>query len=260
MDQVTQSNTRKPAVFLDDDLDQISFKPLSSGLGFHSRQNDDVVISKKSPKLPLGTKPLSKNLSISQENSVNHSVAVSSLEQFYSKTSLSSTENNYKDKLVQSKFHTTKMTEKVKQSKASTKNVVLDERLWAEQFLAWAIDMIAVVLLLSLVFYTAPKMAGIDSHILLNLLKQEDLLFFLLAFVSVFYFLYFSILDLYQTPGKLICSIKIVTLGNERASFFSIFFRNVLNVLSVLLLGIPLLLGVVDKISKTKVVRDVAKF
>ena len=82
-------------------------------------------------------------------------------------------------------------------------------------------------------------------------------LIFLGSFFAVFYLIYFSVLEMLGTPGRMIFGTKLVSSREgEALHSWQTFVRSLIILVSPLLLLIPLYFGWHNTVSETKSVED----
>ncbi len=256
----SSSNTKamKP-IQIDLDEFQISedtFKPMTKGLGFH--QDTKRPSFKPSPKevKPFGspTSPLGKSLNAMPASTIGQANAAkpvmgnqlpSGLEAFYGKTQEPTTDTNLFEQKI------TKTKEEKKASTASN----LKTAPQMSQFMAWIIDVLVIASFVVLTGALLVFASGIDYRLYDRLISQQDLAAFSAAIFSIYYLLYFTILDLSATPGKTIFAIRLVKSDGGEVSVKHTFGRALISLFSGIALFLPMLLDFQGRLSDTKVVK-----
>lgn len=247
-----------PPIQIDLDEFQISedtFKPMTKGLGFHQdtkrpsfKPSPKEVKSFGSPKSPLGASLNSMPAStIGQANAakpVMGNQLPSGLEAFYGKTKEpAQTETNLFEQ---------KITKEEKKA-ATTSN--LKTAAQTSQFLAWAIDVAVIAAFVALTGALLVFASGIDYRMYSRLISPQDLAAFTAAIFSIYYLLYFTILDLSATPGKTIFAIRLVKADGGAVSVKHTFARAIISLFSGVALFLPMLLDFQGRLSDTKLVK-----
>jgi uncharacterized RDD family membrane protein YckC len=127
-----------------------------------------------------------------------------------------------------------------------------------KRFLAWSLDLSILVLSMVVSIISIFYFAELPFEAL-GTLMISDYIFINLGFLGLlFYIFYFSFLDKtsYSTLGKNIMGIKLVSsnVDRERISLIQSFSRTVFTIISFVLLGLPAILKIHDKIFDTKVI------
>ena len=251
------SKTVKPIqIDLDEfEISEDTFKPMTKGLGFH--QDTKRPSFKPSPKevKPFGspTTPLGKSLNsiaastIGQTNTakpVMGNQLPSGLEAFYGKTKEQpSTDTNLFEQ---------KITKAEAKASASS-NLKTTPQM--SQFLAWVVDVLVIASFVTLTGALLVFASGIDYRMYSRLISPQDLAAFTAAIFSIYYLLYFTILDLSATPGKTIFGIRLVKADNGSVSVKHTFGRALISLFSGIALFLPMLLDFQGRLSDTKVVQ-----
>ncbi len=235
-------------------IEEDNFKPMTKGLGFHNEQKRSSF--KQTPKEiktfgSAKTQPRASTMlnSLSLKNSSTIAQHVpTGLEAFYgtqgTSTSTSSSARAKRDESTENLF--------------STKDTETTEFLAAPailQFLAWTIDLLVIASLLSVTGGLLVAASGIEYHAFLKLISGFDLASFGVALFSIYYLLYFTILDLTASPGKTILGLKIVKSDLTPVTVKNTFVRALISLLSSVALFLPMLLDFQGRLSDSKVVK-----
>lgn len=246
-----------PPIQIDLDEFQISedtFKPMTKGLGFHHdtkrpsfKPSPKEVKSFGTSKSPLGT-----SLNSMPSSTIHASVAKpvmgnqlpSGLEAFYGKAQApEQTETILFDQKTLANEKKSVSTSQVKSASQLS------------QFLAWTIDIAVVASFVILTGVLLIFASGIDYKMYSRLISTEDLAAFTAAMFSIYYLLYFTILDLSATPGKTIFAIRLVKTDGGDVSVKHTFTRAMISLFSGIALFLPMLLDFQGRLSDTKVVK-----
>lgn len=251
----SNQSTNNPAPFevnLDDfNISEDSFKPMTKGLGFHHEQNRPAfkatpkevkpfgVTAKSQPKTSSLLKPMS------EKNEATASAHVpTGLEAFYGTKGSTGSQTNMLDKKMEALAD--KLVETKTQFKTASASI---------QFLAWAIDVLVVASFVATTGALLVFASGIQFEMFSRLISRQDLIAFSAAIFSIYYLLYFTILDLSASPGKTIMGIRLLKTDNKNVSVKNTFARALVSLLSVVALFLPMLLDFQGRLSDTKVVK-----
>ncbi len=257
MNQEPHSFSSKAAKPIQVDLDEFqiseeTFKPMTKGLGFHQdtkrpsfKPAPKEVKSFGSPKTPmksaLNTLPASSAPMKTSAQPANH--LPSGLEAFYGATP--APKNEAANLFDQPKKEEVK-TEKVTSKKTAAQSA---------QFLAWTIDILVISSFVVLTGVLLVWASGIEFNMYSRLISTQDLAAFAAAIFSIYYLLYFTILDLSATPGKTIFGIRLVKANGGEVSVKHTFTRALISLFSGIALFLPMLLDFQGRLSDTKVVK-----
>lgn len=123
------------------------------------------------------------------------------------------------------------------------------------QFLAWIVDILVIASFVALTGALLVFASGIELHMYSRLISTQDLSAFAAAIFSIYYLLYFTILDLSATPGKTIFAIRLVKADGSEVSVKHTFTRALISLVSGVALFLPMLLDFQGRLSDTKVVK-----
>lgn len=258
MNQESHSfSSSKDAKQIQIDLDEFqitedTFKPMTKGLGFHH----DVKRPSFKPA-PKEVKPFAPSKSpmtssLSSMPSLNQTAKTpvgshlpSGLEAFYGAKPQAETN------LSQNLFEQPVKKEEVKTAPVSTKKTAAQ----SSQFLAWIVDVLVIASFVALTGALLVFASGIELHMYSRLISNQDLATFGAAIFSIYYLLYFTILDLSATPGKTIFGIRLVKSDGSEVSVKHTFARALISLVSGVALFLPMLLDFQGRLSDTKVVK-----
>lgn len=199
-----------------DDFDDFDFKPVTKGLGFHHGDKKDpkkyTKRINKEAKLPSSASELSQAMATSKvvaEREIN-------------KTDLSAF---YSDRTV--------VDEKPAEVELSIKK--FDSALYPRRVCAWTLDVVIICILSAITFILCSFVSGIQINSILSFVGVGELTIFVVSVFVIYYMVYFSILDMYKTPGKNIMKIQMASdqksislkMSFKRA-FISLFFLTML--------------------------------
>ena len=229
---------------IDDLFDEMDFKPVTEGLGFHHEETKksftkSAIVPRNVSGVSIASSNQVSNLGISnpdiQKHISNNANSREELNAFYSATKSNEIDNVQKVDIV----------------KEVVELVVASKLL---QFVAWSIDLL---LISSTVLFTTVMLAfvsGIEIQVLIKLVSMKEMLFFTGSLFIIFYLLYFTILDLATSPGKSLLGIYLIKEDNTNVRVINTFLRSLVTLLSMITLGLPSLIDFQGKLSDSKVV------
>lgn len=256
MNQDHHSFSSKVAKPIQVDLDEFqiseeTFKPMTKGLGFHQdtkrpsfKPAPKEVKAFGSPKAPMTSalSTLSATSTAKPSTQTNH--LPSGLEAFYGATPAPKTE-------APNLFEQATKKEEAKVEKATNKKTASQ----SAQFLAWIIDVLVIASFVVLTGALLVWASGIEFTMYSRLISTQDLALFVSAIFSIYYLLYFTILDLSATPGKTIFGIRLAKINGGDVSVKHTFTRALVSLCSGIALFLPMLLDFQGRLSDTKVVK-----
>lgn len=230
-------------------ISEDSFKPMTKGLGFHQEQKRTSF--KPAPKevKPFGTaRTNTKTASLLSPLSGQAGTAVqnqmpSGLEAFYGTKGSTGSQTNILEKKIERGEE--KVETKITYKTASA----------VTQFFAWAVDVLVVASFVAVTGALLVFASGIQFQMFARLISNQDLIAFTTAIFSIYYLLYFTILDLSASPGKTIMGIRLLKTDNSNVSVKNTFIRALVSLLSSVALFLPMLLDFQGRLSDTKVVK-----
>ncbi|TDJ05896.1 MAG: hypothetical protein E2O68_05680 [Deltaproteobacteria bacterium] len=200
----TSSDPQKRPVSLNDEFDDISFKPLTKGLGFHhQKETNRPRPFRPSPRPQTYTPPPTQTF----REPVN----------------------------------------KVKQQKI----LVLGS--FKDRILAFLVDFGIVSLITGLTLTTLVYGANLNIQVLISILDTYEIILFASSIFSLYFLLYFSILDLSSTVGKSLMGLELKLENGKRPLLGNTFPRAVVTLISLALLGLPLLSNFQNRFSESEV-------
>lgn len=227
----------------DFELDNISFKAVTKGLGFHH------------DKKPPVTKEAIKNHVIQKRelntDSNNFFIDSSTLDTGVTPAELDIFYNNK----VENTFHSGNLGA-VDQIPLPTESVVSDKyinaALW-KRFISWPIDCLVILTVTAVTILSFFYIAGIDFDLAKKVVNEDSILLIGALFI-LYYTLYFSVMDLKSSIGKSVFNMSVLTNEETHPTFQKTFFRSILSLIGIALALFPFIFRVHDKITKTKVV------
>ncbi|MBC7429488.1 MAG: RDD family protein [Bacteriovorax sp.] len=235
------------------EVNEDTFKPMTKGLGFHQdtkrpsfKPSPKEIKSFGSPKSSLITSLNGMAASTIGQANTNNAKPVmgnqlpSGLEAFYGKASAPAEETNLFEQKIITK----------EEKKASIKAASQ-----IAQLFAWMIDVVVIASFVALTGALLVFASGIDYRMYSRLISPQDLTMFTAAIFSIYYLLYFTILDLSATPGKTIFAIRLAKVDGGAVSVKHTFARALISLFSGVALFLPMLLDFQGRLSDTKVVK-----
>ena len=239
------------------DLDEFqiseeTFKPMTKGLGFHQETKKSSF--KPAPK-EVKTFAKAKTTMAPSLAKFQHATAPlentktgqghvpSGLEAFYNKSPLKIEEGDLQ------------LSEISSIDKKETKHNELKLASPLIQLIAWIVDILVISSFVILTGVLLILASGIEFNMYSRLISNQDLLIFTSAIFSIYYVLYFTILDLTSSPGKTIFGLRLVKSDFGELSVKNTFIRSIVALFSGVALFLPLLLDFQGRLSDTKVVK-----
>ena len=238
------SNPNIKVNFDEFDISEDSFKPVTKGLGFH-HENKKVNAFKSSPKEVKPTNIKSQKMpthallnEISNKNkTVANKVVPSGLEAFYGQTNTN-------------EMFETKVEEKVV---IPAKKLELASNM--AQLSAWIIDVLLVSSFSIVTTILLISVSGMSFQSFLKVIPVLDLTIFSSVLFSIYYLMYFTVLELSATPGKIIMGIRLVRTNDKNVEVKHTFTRAIVSLLSFIALFLPMIIDFQGRLSDTKVVK-----
>jgi len=238
----TQEVNSKDSSFLSDfDFDKMNFSALDKGLGFHHKEKSLKEANRSN------TYELKNNKMLASKDIKGISVPSLKTDKTLGAPEIS-------------------LNEAYGLNNAKTNNDIANESIEVESLVvesslekvtaAWAVDLtlILISIVAALILFTSAT--GISFTEFQSFMYREESQIFLATFFTVFYLLYFSVLDLNSSPGKLLFGTKLITSSGERLTVFNTFSRSVIILISIPLFLLPVIFGFHNKLSGTKSVEE----
>ncbi|MBT3583277.1 MAG: hypothetical protein HN509_00105 [Halobacteriovoraceae bacterium] len=213
---------------LDENI-HFDFKPMSKGLGFHKNERDRGLF-----------KPAAKNLKRVPRPEKQPEVVVRE------KTREIRIDNPLPAKSLATKGISTKGKNKKKKSKVASAEI---------QAIAYLLDCALIALMVMVTTGLLVAAAGINYQVILNLATPIELGVFCGTFFVLYYLLYFSLLDLFGTPGKGLMGLELVGVRNSDPTLKMTAVRSLITLFSIPLFFLPNLLDFQGKLSDSKVIK-----
>lgn len=232
-------------------ISEDSFKPMTKGLGFHQEQKRSSFKPANKEVKPFGTtrsKPAAAAVlsSLSNQNATTASQHMpTGLEAFYGAKGNPGNQNQQNSLENKIDLHIDKAEMKVVNKSAPA----------SYQFFAWVIDLLVVASFVAVTGVLLVVASGIQFQMLARIISNQDLIAFTAAIFSIYYLLYFTILDLSASPGKTIMGLRLLKTDNTNVSVKHTFTRALVSLFSSVALFLPMLLDFQGRLSDTKVVK-----
>ena len=240
--------------FLDEfNISEDSFKPMTKGLGFHQdkKRNTFSTVSTKetkvftSAKVGLKSNGLLNTISDKTASALSNN-SPSGLEAFYvtkGNPGLPQIPQGFEEKKLDlSDLH----SEKISSIQAAPVGL---------QLAAWVIDLLVIASFVAVTGALLVIASGIQFKMFARLISQNDFLMFGSAIFSIYYLLYFTILDLTASPGKTIFGLRLLKSNNRNVTVKNTFTRSFISLLSAVALFLPMVLDFQGRLSDTKLIK-----
>jgi uncharacterized RDD family membrane protein YckC len=227
--------------FDDFEINIESFKPVTKGLGFHHDQKRTTFKPVQHTKIDKvhSSGPL-RNISADLEVKIKNQ-APSGLEAFYGTSALPV----FPPQPIVN-------VEKIKNAQPAE---LLAEAPATVQFFAWITDIIVLLTLVVITVACLVIASGIHYSVIVNLVTKPEIMAFTSSLFAIYYVLYFTILDLSASPGKIIFGIRLVNTESQNLSIKNTFIRSIVSLLSIIVFTLPMLLDFQGRLSDTKLVK-----
>lgn len=229
----------------DDILENLDFKPITEGLGFHHSLKEKKEIK---TNLNMQAGALKKELETrvhqlqKEATPVETKINRGDLAPFYEET--------VKEETKPSEILLTRVQENKEEKKIEIASFVL-------RFGAWLIDVSLIVFSLAVMLVGIIYFSDFPIETLsVMMISSEVVSSFSFIGIAIYIF-YFSVLDKtkYSTFGKNVVGLKVVGIDNKEISLIRSFVRTFIVVCSTPFLGIPILLDVPNIFTDTQVIR-----
>lgn len=228
--------------------EDMPFKPLSEGLGFHHEKKEETKLStikarqvdvEKSLNLKIHsqkpTTPIVKKYNINNDQPVERP-NMGDLAAFYEPKVEAKIQVEIEEGLS---FES--------QTEASLIN----------RFLAYLLDLSILTTVLAITFLSILISSGISLIVVRENLSIEFISTTILPIGMLFYVFYFSFFDKtnFSSPGKKMLNLQVVSYEGESPSMTQTFSRSIVTLFSVLSAGLLSLLDFHGKLTETKVIK-----
>ena len=230
------NSSKKPTPKVAIDEIDFDFKPITSGLGFHSTKTTEIKpafsdsSSTGSMPMPMPSKPSVQPMAPRKEN---NQIYQNELSSFYGR-----------EAVPQSPVEPVRVEKIIR---TATKS---------QRVLAYVLDLALVVSTVGLVLTIMARLIDKDLLEIWAAYPNEISPLVVILFTG-FYLIYFSIYD--KTPqstlGKNLMNIRVVDLDNKSPSFTMLVFRSFVTLMNFVSLGLFSYFDLQNKIANTKVVK-----
>ena len=227
-------------------IDDVEFKPLNQGLGFHQEGKDRVYhpIKKATPRSLTNTKT---------DRTAKSDLGIANLDNTNKINEIS-----LKGQELAAIYQSDMQSEMTKRQKKKTlKKALVKDATMSSIFVAWFIDMILVASLVGATAGMFVYLSGYSLDLLLKKIPSHELGVFFGAIFVIYYMAYFSILDIVQSPGKAGMKIRLIRTNGQGVKINDTLARAFITLLSLPLIGMPCAIDFQGKLSDTKVIQDV---
>ena len=220
-------------------FDEVSFKPLTKGLGFHKKDSPKAIVSNTQVNPP----PIQNKF---KGNQALPSKGHESLGTFYEHS------NIWPDQIENDPDH--------EEDEVNTLDQIdWREALFLERFSSFMVDFALVVTLTAVTFLSFFYFSPIKVNEVISFLMSASFLKAFSVLFSIYFITYFSFLDLNCTPGKALFKLRLVDLKEEQLTFKHTFLRSIITLSSFLVAFLPLIVDFHGKLSDSKLVKNEQK-
>ena len=218
------TNSFRPE-FLNDssEFDDINFKAITDGLGFHHGSSEKVNTRSYKQKAPKKMPPKINSRVNTEKVSKPVSPAPSSNNNY-----MGGLEAFYKNEVKAEAKVEPRVTKKIQVKKTQAKQATI-----VEQMLAFITDLFLITGFMGLMFGIAIVASGVDFNLITKLLTFDELITYSLVIFSLNYLLYFTILEIKATPGKQLLGLRIVKTKNKPINAITAFVRACLSLVQL---------------------------
>jgi hypothetical protein len=208
-------------------LEDVNFRPLTKGLGFHQKEVQKVLRPRKAQTKEESYKD--QDFSSKQK---------SQLSSFYQNPPIT---KEFPKVLVQEEKNLGEESEQ--------------EKYYLYQSLSFMVDLIIILGLLSMTFLCFFYFSPLDIQQALEVMSSSLFFFSFFVLFSIYYITYFSFLDILGTPGKLCFGLRLAEVNREALTLKHTFLRSIITLSSFLVAFLPLIVDFHGKLSDSKVVK-----
>lgn len=250
MDIIEEHSGNKEINVNPDFLDELDFKPINKGLGFHHDRRASTTSYTHKIKRPLvqTSSSLAKG---AQLISNSYKTRVPTHETF-------EVENPYSP-ILPAFRDTRDIPVSAPAVQLKNEEVKIKKHVPASSFvrtMAFLVDISILVFFYFLCSILLMVALELTFNKIVDGLGALDFIFTNLVMLSFIFIFYFSVLDVDKTIGKYIFKIKVQSNTNQRVNLKMTFFRAIMVLFSFGLLGIPLLLNFHNSITETIVAKE----
>jgi hypothetical protein len=232
-------NNKNHPISIDfEDLDQLEFKSISKGLGLENNTS-------RKPPVQFIQKTSSANRNDSREQKNNRSLREIDLNIKVDEPKRVPQPQAKLPQLERSKTEQVQVQKVIKSAETPIR------------IAAYLLDIGIVALITAFTLFCFSFFSGLPFDVLINLVGQIDFILFSMMIFSTFYLIYFAILEASATVGKAYFKLKLandISTSKGDLNFNVILSRTLISLASLLLLGIPFIFLLQDRITKSRVV------
>lgn len=230
------NSSKKPNLIVASDDIDFDFKPITSGLGFHSNKTTEIKPAfSETPtmSMPMPTQMPAQTLRKDNQNQIYQN----ELSIFY---------NNTRDNVAPQM-----PAEQIRPEK------IIRNATKSQRVLAYVLDLGLVISCLGLVLTVMSRLIEMDLMEVWSAYPNEITPLVVTLFTG-FYIIYFSIFEKTSasTIGKNLLGIQVVNLDNKAQSFTMLLFRSFVSLMNFVSLGLFSYFDLQNKVSNTKVIRN----
>lgn len=228
MNLETSKTPKAPS--LDFDLDELDFKPITSGLGFHHQKTTEVKPSFHESAPRVVTREFR-----APEKKLDSQVYQNDLSLFYGKEPVM-----------------------IPEVKVSQKEVTLKVASKPERVMAYVVDVLFLGSILGLILTVMARTIDMDLMVAWSEYPHEITPLVVTLFCG-FYLIYFSIFEktASSTLGKNLLGLRVVTADQKLLSFGALFLRSFVTLLNFASLGLFSYFDLQNKMTDSKIVKSV---
>jgi len=125
-----------------------------------------------------------------------------------------------------------------------------------ERITAFIIDNIILMSLMILIFGGITKLLNYDFDLFKNFSSINDISILGVILYGIIFITYFSIIDLFTTPGKNFLNLEVKRVDEKDLRISDTLIRSSICLLSLFLFFMPLFLDFQDRLSETKIAKS----
>lgn len=229
-----------------DFLDELNFRPVNKGLGFHQERKAQNNSYSQKIKRPLATPiaSLEKRSDSFTRSHIDQTITLSNAE----------SQLVYKNNIKV--IPEPQIPEVSGDSSNDKKKLEIEEASYAARGVAYLLDLSILVVCYFLFSILIMMNLELNFNRIVDGLGPSDFIISNVVLFSLMYLFYFSVLDINKTLGKNLLGIHLQKSSHDRVDLKASFLRALTTLLSLPLLGLPSMLDFQNKISETIVVKD----
>lgn len=225
------NSSKKPKANVPLDDIEFDFKPITSGLGFHSQKITEIkpAFNHESPSMAMPSMPASQPMARKESNQIYQN----ELSSFYGH---------------EKKTHAPVELQRVEK--------IIRTASKSHRVLAYLMDLALVLSTVGIVLTIMARLIDKDLLEVWSAYPNEITPLVVILFTG-FYLIYFSIYDKTSssTLGKNLMGLRVVDLDNKTASFSILVFRTLVTLMNFVSLGLFSYFDLQNKVAHTKVIK-----